>query len=180
MGIFDKASNYLGSVKFQEHLKYAFSSPGGMKSLTRGVKMGHFWGFKGGAPFVIGGGLWAAAHAKPGHSISAGVASATSFGITSLVGGVIGGLISGGNPIVASAMAIGLQAIGGDKIDKMISGTIQPMVDFGSNMRRQNFGGDYRDTQIAYTMRQSAAREMSRSLLNARQWLGQESAFMHQ
>jgi hypothetical protein len=42
------------------------------------------------------------------------------------------------------------------------------------------FGGDYRDTQTAVTMRQAAAREMSRSLVNARQWLGQEGAFMAQ
>jgi hypothetical protein len=40
-------------------------------------------------------------------------------------------------------------------------------------------GGDYQDTQVAWTMRQRAAQEMSGSLLNARQYLGKEAALMH-
>ena len=40
-------------------------------------------------------------------------------------------------------------------------------------------GGGFQDTEQAYTMSQAAAREMSRSLVNARQYLGKESVLMH-
>ena len=50
-----------------------------------------------------------------------------------------------------------------------------------SGMARQKvqFGGNFRDSQGAYTMRQLAVQEMAGSLLNARQYLGNEGYFMH-
>jgi hypothetical protein len=45
--------------------------------------------------------------------------------------------------------------------------------------KRINFGGNFRDSEAAYTMRQLAVQEMAGSLTNARQFLGNESSFMH-
>ena len=41
------------------------------------------------------------------------------------------------------------------------------------------FGRGFRDTEEAYTMRQAAVQEMAGSLLNARQYLGNEAFFLH-
>jgi hypothetical protein len=41
------------------------------------------------------------------------------------------------------------------------------------------FGRGFRDTEEAYTMRQMAVQEMAGSLLNARQYLGNEAFFLH-
>jgi hypothetical protein len=51
--------------------------------------------------------------------------------------------------------------------------------DFDQNVRRVRMGGDYQDTQVAWTVRQRAAQEMAGSLLNACQYLGREAALMH-
>jgi hypothetical protein len=40
-------------------------------------------------------------------------------------------------------------------------------------------GGDYQDSEQAWTTRQAAVQEMSGSLMNARQWLGHEGQAMH-
>ena len=45
--------------------------------------------------------------------------------------------------------------------------------------RKVQFGRGFKDTQQAYTMRQAAVQEMSGSLLNARQYLGNEAYFLH-
>lgn len=45
--------------------------------------------------------------------------------------------------------------------------------------RKVQFGRGFRDTEEAYTMRQMAVQEMAGSLLNARQYLGNEAYFMH-
>jgi len=150
----------------------------GFRGFAHGTNIGWKMGFKGGSLFVIGGAAYAAATAPRGQAISKSVSAGIGFGITSLIGGAIGGALGGVPGAYIGSLAA--QYLGADTIDKAIAGVIQPMVDFGSNMRKARFGGDYRDTQTAVTMRQAAAREMSRSLVNARQWLGQEGAFMHQ
>jgi hypothetical protein len=45
--------------------------------------------------------------------------------------------------------------------------------------RKVQFGRGFRDTEEAYTMRQMAVQEMAGSLLNARQYLGNEAFFLH-
>jgi hypothetical protein len=45
--------------------------------------------------------------------------------------------------------------------------------------RKVQFGRGFRDTEEAYTMRQAAVQEMAGSLLNARQYLGNEAFFLH-
>ena len=172
--------NIIKNIMSGKTAKYLFSSPGGFAGFKQSISIAHAWGFKGGAPFIILGGAYAAMHAPAGHAISQGIGTGVGFGITSLIAGTTAGILTGGNPIAVAAASVIAQALGGEKVDKAIAGVIQPIVDFGSEMRRQRFGGDYRDTQMAVTMRQAAAREMSRSLMNARQWLGQESAFLAQ
>lgn len=144
----------------------------------QGSKIGYKVGLKGNLPFAILGGAMAAAAAPRGEAISRGVAGATSWGATAVIGGVVGTMLGG--PIGGYVGSVAASLLFGETIDKAVAGTIQPLVDFGSRQRRMRFGGDYRDTQTAMTMRQAAAREMSGSLMNARQWLGQEGAFMHQ
>lgn len=146
--------------------------------VMQGAGIGYRVGMKGNLPFALLGAGYAMATAPRGQAISKGVAAGTSFGLTSLAAGIIGSVLGG--PIGGYAAAIAAPILLGETVDKAVAGVIQPMVDFGSNMRRARFGGDYRDTQTAITMRQVAARDMSRSLMNARQWLGQEGAFMHQ
>lgn len=170
MALFDKAKVMISNL--------AKPGPRGFKGFAQGLKTGHKWGFQGSAPFVIGTAAYAAFTAPRGQAISKGIGGGLGFGVSSYVGGAIGGAIAG--PPGAFVGAMVMQFLGSESLEKAVAGTIQPMVDFGANMRRHSFGGDYRDTQTASTMRQVAAREMSRSLMNARQWLGQESAFMHQ
>jgi len=144
----------------------------------QGTHVGYNIALKGNLPWAILGGGYEAMMAPAGHKISAGMAGATSFGATAFTAGLIGTMIGG--PALGYAAAIVAPILLGNDIDKAMAGTFQAAVDFGANMRRLRFGGDYRDTQTAYTMRQTAARDMSGSLMNARQWLGQEGAFMHQ
>ncbi|MGC1582164.1 MAG: hypothetical protein WA766_11805 [Candidatus Acidiferrales bacterium] len=184
-GIQDKASAFF-NVALSKNAEMAkgwrgFRAAGarmGTGSAFRGAKIGYEMGFKGGSLFVIGGAAYGAYTAPRHHKISEALGQGTSFGVTSLLGGVIGGAVGG--PIGAYVGSFAAQILAESTVANGIAGIVQPIVDFGTNMRKQRFGGDYRDTQTAYTMRGAAAREMSRSLLNARQWLGQESAFLHQ
>ena len=82
-------------------------------------------------------------------------------------------MMLGGIPGMVVGMAL-------DPIIKNAVGKpIQALHDLGRNAHRLHTGGDYKDTQVAYTMRQAAAQEMSSSLLNARSYLGREAAFLH-
>lgn len=126
--------------------------------------------------FILGG-TYGFATGTRGHKISSAVGGAgLGWSITALAGGAIAGAF--GLPPMIGEVAAGL--LFGTSVDESITRNVQAAVDFGANMRRTRFGGDYRDTQTALTMRQAAVREMSGSLMNARQWLGQESSFLHQ
>jgi hypothetical protein len=144
----------------------------------QGAKIGYSTGLKGNLPFAILGGAYAAATAPKGQAVSRGLASGVGWGGTAAIAGILGTMVGG--PAAGWVASVVAPMVLGDSVDKAIVGMVQPLVDFGSNMRKMRFGGDYRDTQTAYTMRAVAAREMSTSLMNARQWLGQEGAFMHQ
>jgi len=133
-------------------------------------------GFTGGMVPFVGFGAYAAVKAPRGHKIAAATGGGIGFGISSVIGGAVGGFL--GIPPQAAAIVAGLAF--GNAIDSTIGRGVQYAVDFGSNMRKARYGGDYRDSQVALTMRQAAAREMSGSLLNARQFLGQEASFLHQ
>jgi hypothetical protein len=163
-------------AKLNSSIRGMFEPASGFEGFAKGAKTGYGVGFKGNLPFFIAFGAYAVATAPRGHKLSALAGGGVGFGATAVVGGAIAGAF--GIPPTIGALAAGF--IFGNSVDEGISNTVQSAVDFGSNMRKARFGGDYRDTQTAVTMRQAAAREMSRSLMNARQWLGQEGAFMHQ
>jgi len=131
---------------------------------------------KGSFPFALGFGVQSAFMAPRHRKVSAGLATGLSIGVTTALS--IGVSALTGLPPMITDLA--LQSMLQPTMDRIMANAIQPLVDFGTNQRRVNFGGDYRDSSTAMTMRQVAAREMSASLMNARQWLGQEGAFMHQ
>jgi hypothetical protein len=163
--------------KARTYVREAFKpTPPGFRGFAKGVETGYNIGFKGNLPFFLAFGTYAAIKAPTGHKISAFASGGIGFGITAVIGGALGGMVGIPPPIAATIAGVLFQ----DAVDSNISKIVQGAVDFGSKQRRMNFGGDYRDTQVAYTMRQVAAREMGGSLMNARQWLGAEASFLHQ
>ena len=117
-----------------------------------------------GAPLAIFGAGMAPRHHK---------LSTLSGGVVPFIGSAVGAALGGG----LGALAGGL--VGDTMAQTGVGKAVQYFTDAGLNMPRLHTGGDYQDTEQAYTMRQAAAQEMSRSLLNARQYLGKEAAFMH-
>lgn len=103
-------------------------------------------------------------------------------------GAFIGGFVgSFGGPIGATigAMAGGIAGyLGGsslaDPVARNLGFAARAITRDLRTTDRIQFGGDFRDTRAAYTMRQSAVMEMSASMLNARQYLGNEAAFLHE
>lgn len=92
--------------------------------------------------------------------------TAVAIGATTIgaaIGGPIGGIIGGfiGDPIGR----MGAKSVVGKLLHEYRAGP--------------NFGGKYKDTEGAMTMRQQAAREMGSSLLNARRYLGSEGILQH-
>jgi len=148
----------------------------GFKGFAHGLEGGFGVGFIGGMAPYIATATYGIITAKRGHKLAAVTSGGIGWGITATLGGAIAGAF--GIPPSIGAVAAGM--VFGNSIDEGIKTSVQAAVDFGSNMRRSSFGGDYRDTQVAVTMRQAAAREMSGSLMNARQWLGSEASFLHQ
>lgn len=84
----------------------------------------------------------------------------------------------------AGAFLLGLpgELIGGwagSEIGGLIEKPMQMAQDYYKQSHHLNFGGDYQDTEAAYTQRQRAVQEMGRSALNARQWPGKEALLLH-
>lgn len=110
-----------------------------------------------------------AAGTAPRHHAVSSVAKSLVPTVASAVGFALGG---GWGALVAGA-------IGDIASDTVVGRGVQALNDLGQRRGRINMGGDYEDTQAAYTMRQMAAQSMSGSMLNARRYLGQEAAFLH-
>ena len=125
-------------------------------------------GLKFGAPLAILG----IATAPKGEMIKRG---AEGIGMLTgqAMGGAVGGLLFGMPGEIAG------QIIGGT-VGEKIGSTLKPIEDLGHQAYHLNFGGEYHDTEVAWTMRQRAVQEMGSSALNARQYLGKEAALMHQ
>lgn len=117
-------------------------------------------------------GLLGAYTAPKKHKLSGfvgGVASSIAFGVGDLVGTTLGGPIAG--------FALGMVT---EKIGRAVGEGVQAFNEFAHIVKHVNMGGNYEDTEIAYTMRQRAAIEMGSSVMNARSWLGKEAILMHQ
>lgn len=75
------------------------------------------------------------------------------------------------------------EAIEGIQIAAMIGkATVAGVSNYKSNqgkLTRRNFGGNYQDTEQAYTMRQAALQKMNGTASNINQVLGNEASFMH-
>ena len=89
--------------------------------------------------------------------------------IGAVVGGITGSVIGesvGGRMLNGPARQLGLGA--------------RALVRTSRAVDRAQFGGGFVDTRGAYTMRQRAVQDMSSSMLNARQFLGNEAIFLHE
>ena len=97
-----------------------------------------------------------------GRAIGAWIGTAVMPGVGTWVGGVIGGGVTG---------------LVGDKKARVAT---QRLVNAIAITRpRVRFGGNFKDSQPAFTMRQKAEQELGGSLLNARRYLGREAQLMH-
>lgn len=100
-----------------------------------------------------------------------------------MMGDSAGALIGNGLQMGAGLMGGPLGIAGaflGYKVGQKLSDAYDSTIKGLNATRHLNFGGNYKDTAVAYTMRQKAAQELGGSLLNARQFLGKESVLMHQ
>ena len=88
-------------------------------------------------------------------------------------GAAIGAAVLGGPGALAGGLLLG------PRIGREIGGFLNSGNRFLQRRRSLEMGGGYYDFSAARTMRQAAVREMSGSLLNARQYLGQEAAALH-
>jgi hypothetical protein len=108
--------------------------------------------------------------APKGQKISSGIASLVagtlSFIPGSLAGGPIGGALT--------------EAVLSAPLERKIKAGINSFIDAGRDRNRLHMGGGYVDSEPAYTMRQRAAQEIGRGLMNARQHLGNEAMLYHQ
>jgi hypothetical protein len=119
--------------------------------------------------FVAAGGSAFAAQGSAMLAFPVGVTMGEMIGnfILPVAGGVVGGIIGGG---IASLVT--------DKAVRVASTRL--FHGFALSRPRVRFGGNFKDSQPAYNMRQKAEQELSSSLLNARRYLGREAQLMHQ
>lgn len=110
-----------------------------------------------------------AATAPRGQKIGSAVGMGASA-LGTLVGGMLGG------PLGAMAATFFLDPV----VQAGVAKGINRFAKFGHDMGALEMGGSVSDTPGLYTMRQRAAYEMGRGLLNARQYLGKEALLMHQ
>lgn len=97
--------------------------------------------------------------------------------VSGQIGGTIGGIIGGLTPIPGGAL-IGMTV--GDQIARSSTAKVlNKGLRISERATAVNTGGQYKDTDVAFTMRQRSAIEMSGSMLNARHWLGKEANAFH-
>jgi hypothetical protein len=119
---------------------------------------------RGQIPFMLVSAGLSGAMAPRHHALSA---------MSRTLGGAIGGMLG-----FTFGGAVGGMA--GDKVfGAGLEKTVQAIADIGSERGKLHMGGNFVDSQAAWTMRQTAVQSMATSNLNARRYLGQEAAFMH-
>lgn len=136
---------------------------------------------------AVEGARWAAVTGDPADYLGGAVTGGVK-GMAGSIGGAVGSLV--GTVILPGAGSI-IGSIAGGVVGYMagaaaLSSPAYALGRFGSQVARTGisksriqFGGNFRDSQEAYTMRQLAVQEMAGSLLNARQYLANEAAFFH-
>lgn len=130
-----------------------------------GAVYGAVKGFGTGVGGSLGGIGGSAAGAALGTLIMPGVGTV----VGSLIGGVAGGMsgeMGGGSLLQGPAKQLGMGARAIVRTARAVD-TVQ-------------FGGNFVDSRAAYTMRQRAVSDMSGSMMNARQFLGNEAIFLHE
>lgn len=176
---YSKTGRMSGAVEAEHELMTKGVGPGGifrgrpMKGFSQAFEHAESQLSKIGIIGALGTGLFQAATAPKGHKLSSGVA-----GVAGMVGFGIGDVV--GTALLGPLFGFGLGAAIQEGVDKGVGESLQFVTDTVKQLRHVHMGGDYEDTEAAYTMRQKAAQEMGSSVLNARQWLGKESILMHQ
>lgn len=142
--------------------------------LNRFKETGFSWqhGWKPGLAFGVPLTALAVGMAPKGHMVSAAVE-----GAASTVGGMMG----------AAAGAF-FGGVAGEWVGGYLGGVLGEkaghLAQYAQNAVREGMhfqaGGDYVDTEVAYTQRQRAAMEIGQSVLNARQYLGKEARMLHE
>jgi hypothetical protein len=137
-----------------------------------GVESDYWAGAKYGVETAFWRNLFGAPFALLGGSLGAGLGALLPIPGGSFVGGLAGGFLgwSFGEGIADTFFEQGIRRK--YLVESEVGRT-------ALTRRKVNFGGNFRDSREAYTMRQQAVQEMAGSLLNARQYLGNEAAFMH-
>lgn len=130
--------------------------------------------------FMAGDLAMSAVHAQRGQRLGAMAGSVASSAASIAAFGLVAGL-TGGIPVISSALGT-LAAIGVNlPVRSTVENSFRRFQSLGENLTRLEFASPgYHDSDAAYTMRQRAAKEMSRSLLNASQYLGKEALLLHQ
>jgi hypothetical protein len=179
----------LGAEVFRDGLKSARSPNAWRKGLLGGVRDGKViggwaeswregrsflktgWQWSAGAMWPVLGAMAAYNAAKAPRGEKLGTFAGRMTG--DLIGATAGALMFGAPGAFAGTLLFG------SRIGEAVTGTFARAQ---SHLQRKNtleMGGKYYDFSAARTMRQAAAAEMSGSLLNARQSLGQEAAMFH-
>lgn len=138
--------------------------------LKAGVRDMYMAGLKGTLFLTLPYAAFEGATAPKGKKVTHAAASLIANTAVPALGGVFGGPI--GTLVAGSTVA--------PVVERGLDRTLDAFAGFNRQVTRVRMGGDFEDTQQLYTMRQRAAAELGSSLLNARQILGREAAFMHQ
>jgi hypothetical protein len=108
-----------------------------------------------------------------GAAIGAGIGTMIFPGVGTIIGGIIGGI--GG---AFGGESAGSQILNGPA--RQLGLGARAIVKTARAVDRVQFGGNFVDSRAAHTMRQRAVADMSGSMLNARQFLGNEALFLHE
>ena len=170
------------------------------RRISRGVRGAYFWQTAAisaavGAGTIVGTTFTKSAEwgTASGHEedYAGGAVFGARLGFAQAIGGLggeaIGGLLgSAFGPLGTWAGQVGGGLVGTMAVDYFFKrsayehGLTTSYATAGAIAKRKvQFGRGFRDTEEAYTMRQQSVMEMSGSLLNARQYLGNEAFFLH-
>lgn len=148
----------------------------GKKAIGKVKAHASLFGFAAGAADLA----FSVGSAKKGQALQS-AASSLAGSTGGAIGGKIGQAIGAAIPLPFASTAFSiLGGLIGDYLPRSTAGkAIGSIIHAGNQMTKSHFGGNYIDTDYAYTMRQRAASEMGSSLLNARKFLGSEARLLH-